>query len=193
LVRKSPGLKTSHTTIPDLSATALLGAMAVNLDALKAAQAKGQTAGLIPKPGSPPPLRLEIDDFIQDTELANLYFLAMASYMSEEAAKTPFSYFEISGIHGQPNRSWNRQPQSTEWVANTRNGDARKYSYCAHSSLVFPTWHRAYLAQFEVWHPFLLTVSPLNRCTARPLCPRRCIGPGSQGREGLGSFPHPVL
>jgi tyrosinase len=123
--------------------------MAVNVESLKAAQARGLTVGLVPAPGTPLPLRLEIDDFIQDTELANLYFLALASYMSEEAAKTPFSYFEISGIHGQPNRSWNRQPPSSDWVPNTPNGDARRYTYCAHSSLVFPTWHRAYLAQFE--------------------------------------------
>lgn len=123
--------------------------MAVNVDALNAAQARGWTTGLVPPPGTPPPLRLEIDDFLLDTELANLYFLAMASYMGEEAARSPFSYFEISGIHGQPNRPWDGQPQSSEWVPNTPNGDARKYSYCAHSSLVFPTWHRAYLAQFE--------------------------------------------
>jgi tyrosinase len=128
-------------------------AMAVNLDALKTAQARGWTTGLVPNPGSPLPLRLEIDDFLQDTELANLYFLALVSYMSEQAAKSPFSYYEIAGIHGQPNRSWNRQPQSSEWVPNGPDRGARRYSYCAHSSLVFPTWHRAYLAQYEVELP----------------------------------------
>jgi len=124
--------------------------MTANIDAIKASQAKGWTTGVVPPPGSPLPLRLELDDFLQDTELANLYFVAMESFMSDaaSASRDPFSYYEISGIHGQPRRSWNGQQQSPEW--SPQDGAARRFNYCSHSSLIFPTWHRAYLAQFEV-------------------------------------------
>ncbi|CCF47016.1 hypothetical protein CH063_15571 [Colletotrichum higginsianum] len=57
--------------------------MSVDAKALKAAQAKGLTVGVIPKSGDKP-LRLEIDDFLQDVELANLYFLALEAFMSKK-------------------------------------------------------------------------------------------------------------
>jgi len=48
--------------------------MTVDIAALKDAQNRGLVRGVIPTSG-PPPLRLEIDDFIsQDPELANLFF-----------------------------------------------------------------------------------------------------------------------
>jgi tyrosinase len=122
--------------------------MTVDIDALKAAQAQGLTVGVIPKSGGQLGLRLEIDDFIQDTELANLYFLAMESFMSDKASTSAFSYYEISGIHGQPHRPWDgvssvKFPPSGGSVNHNRG-------YCSHGSAIFPTWHRAYLAQFEV-------------------------------------------
>ncbi|KAK1962827.1 hypothetical protein LY78DRAFT_557754, partial [Colletotrichum sublineola] len=57
--------------------------MSVDVSALRSAQARGLTVGVIPK-GVDRPLRLEIDDFLQDTELANLYFLAFEAFMSKE-------------------------------------------------------------------------------------------------------------
>ena len=121
--------------------------MSVNVQALRAAQAKGLTKGVVPESGTPV-LRLEIDDFIQDTELANLYFLALEAFMSHDIYKQPFSYYEISGIHGQPARAW-------DGVASVRfeptgQDPNKKTGYCAHGSVLFPVWHRAYLAQFEV-------------------------------------------
>jgi hypothetical protein len=50
--------------------------MFVDTVALQAAQDKGLTVGVIPTDGSQA-LRLEIDDFVADADLANLYFLAL--------------------------------------------------------------------------------------------------------------------
>ncbi|KAF6823192.1 tyrosinase [Colletotrichum plurivorum] len=93
------------------------------------------------------PLRLEIDDFIQDVELANLYFLALEAFMSKGVAENPFSYYEISGIHGQPWRAWDRVTSASFGPAPGRTNP--RSGYCSHGSVIFPTWHRVYLAQFE--------------------------------------------
>lgn len=45
------------------------------------------------------------------------------------------------GIHGVPYDSWN----GVEAAAG-----ANQSGYCPHSSVLFPTWHRPYLALFEV-------------------------------------------
>lgn len=124
--------------------------MAVDVSALRAAQARGLTLGVVSKSGDRP-LRLEIDDFIQDVELANLYFLTLEAFMAKGIAESPFSYYEISGIHGQPWRAWDRVTSANFGPApgriNPRSG------YCSHGSVIFPTWHRVYLAQFEASQP----------------------------------------
>ncbi|KAF6830947.1 tyrosinase [Colletotrichum musicola] len=120
--------------------------MSVDVSALRIAQARGLTLGVVPK-SSDRPLRLEIDDFIQDVELANLYFLALEAFMSKDAAENPFSYYEISGIHGQPWRAWDRVTSASFGPAPGRTNP--RSGYCSHGSVVFPTWHRVYLAQFE--------------------------------------------
>jgi hypothetical protein len=53
-------------------------------------------------------------------------------------ARDPTSYYQISGIHGEPHVPWN-------------GATAQKSgSYCQHGSVLFPTWHRSYLLLFEV-------------------------------------------
>lgn len=69
--------------------------MAISIDDLRRKQARGLTVGVVLQSGGPA-IRLEIDDFIQDTELANLYFLAMEAFMSQGNSANPFSYYEIS-------------------------------------------------------------------------------------------------
>ncbi|KAJ2894577.1 Tyrosinase [Zalerion maritima] len=119
--------------------------MSVDIQALRDAQSRGLTVGVVPTTGKPA-LRLEIDDFIQDTELANLYFLALEAFQSKGVNNKPFSYHEISGIHGQPYRAWDGV-NSADFE---RTGSTNRTSgYCSHGSVIFPTWHRAYLAMFE--------------------------------------------
>jgi tyrosinase len=47
----------------------------------------------------------------------------------------------VAGIHGLPNAAWD--DVYDKW-------DRRAGGYCAHGVLTFPTWHRPYLALFEV-------------------------------------------
>ena len=44
----------------------------------------------------------------------------------------------LLGIHGRPYRSWSGVK------------GVQASGYCTHSSILFPTWHRPYLALFEV-------------------------------------------
>lgn len=50
------------------------------------------------------------------------------------------------GIHGRPYIPWDAAPQGP--------GDSGG-GYCPHSSNIFPTWHRPYLALFEVYPPHI--------------------------------------
>jgi len=100
-----------------------------DLNVLEAFQRNGATVGLANTGGRRGAVRQEIDTFLQDEELANLYFLALEALQAAPRAKnkeTGFSYFDLAAIHGSPG-----------------------YQYCAHGRPTFPTWHRAYLAAFE--------------------------------------------
>jgi len=52
----------------------------------------------------------------------------------------------LAGIHGLPNAAWDEVYD--KW-------DGRAGGYCAHGVLTFPTWHRPYLALFEVHMAFI--------------------------------------
>lgn len=52
--------------------------------------------------------------------------------------KDPESYFQISGIHGRPYRAFDGV-----------GSDGNFGGYCTHSSVIFPTWHRPYVALYE--------------------------------------------
>lgn len=47
----------------------------------------------------------------------------------------------LAGIHGVPFVPWNGVQASP---------GANQSGYCPHSSVLFPTWHRPYLALYEV-------------------------------------------
>ena len=129
--------------------------MSVDFDALQKAQDARLTVGVVPKSGQTV-VRLEIDDLLERRELANLYFLALESFMSEAIHENAFSYYEISGIHGQPARAWDNVTSA----GFDKPGDKEHWpGYCAHGSVLFPLWHRAYLAQFEVILVFYLITS----------------------------------
>jgi len=83
--------------------------------------------------------RQEIRDLYRDTDMFNLFILGLERYY-----KAPIndrkSYYQIAGIHGRPAQAWDNVPG--------RSG-ARAAGYCTHSSILFPTWHRPYLAVYE--------------------------------------------
>jgi tyrosinase len=61
------------------------------------------------------------------------------------------SYYQIAGIHGVPRQDWDGVGQ----CSSCRGTDG----YCTHDSVLFPSWHRAYLALFE--QSFMAVVSQL--------------------------------
>ena len=61
------------------------------------------------------------------------------------------SYYQIAGIHGVPRQNWDGVGQ----CSSCRGTDG----YCTHDSVLFPSWHRAYLALFE--QSFMAVVSQL--------------------------------
>jgi tyrosinase len=104
-----------------------------------------------PKANGSVPLRKEIRELQKDTTMWTLYILAldMLQYTNQSDM---LSWYQIGGIHGEPFVPWDNV-QSVP--GNDQNG------YCPHSSIIFPTWHRPYLALFEVSSPlvpFLTTV-----------------------------------
>ena len=69
--------------------------------------------------------------------------------MFSESQATPISHFGISGIHGLPFAQW-------EGAGGTHPIQGSGWGgYCTHGSVLFPTWHRPYVALYEV--------SPISR------------------------------
>ena len=84
------------------------------------------------------PLRLEIRQLLKDTDQFNLYILALYRFHNTDQSKL-LSFYQIAGIHGRPFIPWD----SVQATAGQDGG------YCTHSSILFATWHRPYLALYE--------------------------------------------
>jgi tyrosinase len=111
--------------------------------------------------GAVAPNRLEINDLIKNEQQFSLYIQALSklppavpspngfidlhtAIMAAAPQRDPLSHFGISGIHGLPYVSWegaggNRPVQGSRWSG-----------YCTHGNVLFPTWHRPYVALYEV-------------------------------------------
>ncbi|KAI1501711.1 hypothetical protein F5X99DRAFT_428173 [Biscogniauxia marginata] len=83
--------------------------------------------------------RQEIRELEKDKDKWNLYILAL-SWMQYTSQDSPFSFYQVAGIHGAPGLTWAD--------VNAAPGSENK-GYCPHSSILFPTWHRPYLALYE--------------------------------------------
>ncbi|KAK6503303.1 hypothetical protein TWF481_008330 [Arthrobotrys musiformis] len=77
------------------------------------------------------------NDFARDADLLNLFLCGLEAMQAKDQNNAE-SYFRIAGIHGAPYRSWNGQ-----------GGVNANTGYCPHASILFPTWHRPYLATIE--------------------------------------------
>ena len=83
--------------------------------------------------------RLDIDVMIaRQPDVFNLFLLALIDL---KADISKLGYFSLAGIHGLPTSLWDGVGK--DFPDNTGG-------YCAHGRLIFPTWHRPYLALFEV-------------------------------------------
>src|SRR4051812_37366861 len=103
----------------------------------------GVQQGLGPARGQVP-LRKEIRTLIQDPIQFNLFVLALQRFY-QQPQTSDTSYYGISGIHGRPYKVWNNV-----FGAQGTNPNA---GYCTHSDVLFPSWHRPYLALYEqmIW------------------------------------------
>ena len=113
-------------------------AQAVN-DVLHKRQSGGTV--FVTGPGGNVQPRLEIrqmkDNF---PEQYDLLILAMEQW-KKGGENVDTSYYGVSSIHGVPRQDWNGVSQCP-----TCGGSD---GYCPHDSILFPGWHRAYVALFE--------------------------------------------
>ncbi|KAI1143479.1 Di-copper centre-containing protein [Hypoxylon sp. FL0543] len=84
-------------------------------------------------------LRPDIRDLQKDEDKWNLYILAL-NWMQFTDQDSPYSWYQITGIHGAPALTWGDVGPTP---GNEHSG------YCTHVSILFPTWHRPYLALYE--------------------------------------------
>lgn len=94
------------------------------------------------------PIRQNIDTWSRDPandKQVKLFVMALDQFQKIDPSVRD-SYFQIAGIHGQPNVPWD-EPISKD--------DAANQGYCTHNNILFPIWHRAYLALYEVSLPEL--------------------------------------
>ncbi|KAF7957392.1 hypothetical protein EAE96_002977 [Botrytis aclada] len=85
------------------------------------------------------PVRQEIRDLQKNADLWELYILGV-SMMQTINQSDIRSWYQIAGIHGRPYLPY-------DGVQGT-SGDENN-GYCTHVSILFPTWHRPYLALYE--------------------------------------------
>lgn len=116
------------------------------------------------------PVRKEIRQLQQDEDQWNLYLLGLQRFQAVDQSQL-LSYYQIAGwflcilstsdglafspsnlltrclfffhlgIHGRPFVSWDNVGSAPNMGSN---------GYCTHTSILFPTWHRPYLALYEV-------------------------------------------
>lgn len=90
------------------------------------------------------PYRMEIRKMKADKYKWDLFILALSSFQSIPQDNI-LSYYQIAGIHGMPVQTWNGVQPFNQYAQS---------GYCPHDSVLFPTWHRPYLALFEVTTPY---------------------------------------
>jgi hypothetical protein len=112
------------------------------------------------KDGSPPsphvevPIRQNIDEWSNNPandRQVKLFVMALDRFMKIDPHDR-LSFFQVAGIHGQPNVPWDEPINQAESAGK---------GYCTHNNILFPIWHRAYLALYEVCNslPLLGSIS----------------------------------
>ncbi|KAH8880045.1 tyrosinase-domain-containing protein [Thozetella sp. PMI_491] len=98
-----------------------------------------------PNPDGSFPLRREIRDLQKNfPDQFNLYILGLRLLQGVSEDELT-SYYQIAGIHGMPFKPWDNVQGNTDWSTDPQGFGG----YCTHSSILFTTWHRPYLALFE--------------------------------------------
>jgi tyrosinase len=89
-----------------------------------------------------PPPRLEIHDLIKDSRQFSLYVQALAALQADPESDV-VSHYQMAGIHGLPYVEWDGSGGPQPVPGSGWSG------YCTHGSVLFPTWHRPYVALYE--------------------------------------------
>ncbi|KAH7091062.1 hypothetical protein FB567DRAFT_588966 [Paraphoma chrysanthemicola] len=82
--------------------------------------------------------RIEIRELERRPDQFNVFLLGLQRFQNI-SQDDQLSYFSIAGIHGRPFTSW----------GGVEKDPKGSLGYCRHSSNIFSTWHRPYLALFE--------------------------------------------
>jgi tyrosinase len=123
------------------------------LDHTEAFAITGISAGVNAVTGERP-LRRDINDLYMSGPAWDLFILALRQFQQVDQ-DDPLSYYQVAGkrpqvilerqatdlqgIHGLPQVSWDGVEGRGEYPG-----------YCSHAAVTFPTWHRPYIALFEV-------------------------------------------
>lgn len=78
-----------------------------------------------------------------------LFILALEQFKAMPVEKK-LSYFQVAGIHGYPETSWDGAGDPPKDPADPGPGDDPYGGYCRHNTILFPTWHRPYVLLYEV-------------------------------------------
>ncbi|KAG8930241.1 hypothetical protein FRC01_003109 [Tulasnella sp. 417] len=101
----------------------------------------------VPNPSPPgpaqtaPPPRLEINNLVANEKHFSLYIQALQRMYATPQTQGA-SHFQLGGIHGLPFQPW--EGAGARQVPGSRFG-----GYCTHGTVLFPSWHRPYLAIYE--------------------------------------------
>jgi len=88
--------------------------------------------------------RLEIRQLRQNADQWNLYLIGMERFQAK-SKDDKLSYYQVAGVHGRPFTTWNNFPTPL----------VNQAGFCPHSMTLFGSWHRPYLAIFEVSQGFI--------------------------------------
>jgi hypothetical protein len=104
-------------------------------------QVTGATGGVNLTTGARP-FRHEINSFATSGAPYDLFILALRQLQSTNQS-SPLSFFQIAGIHGYPQLPWD----------GVQGNPFQPAGYCMHFCPAFSTWHRPYMALYEVVAP----------------------------------------
>ncbi|KAL8790996.1 MAG: hypothetical protein Q9195_006070 [Heterodermia aff. obscurata] len=105
------------------------------------------TKGL-PYSGDIPPQRQDFRDLSDEQKY--LYIEGLKRFQDPHIAKPsdPLSFYQIACIHGLPYTTWPDEEWNTS-IQGRPLEDGAFGGFCTHSSILFLTWHRPYLALYE--------------------------------------------
>ncbi|QSS48849.1 photo-regulated tyrosinase [Histoplasma capsulatum var. duboisii H88] len=102
----------------------------------------GIKAGTVPDQKKAP-IRQEIDEWSNNkanADQVDLFVMAWRNLMNTSPRERG-SFFQVAGIHGQPYVPYDEP--------DTDLADIKDKGYCTHNNILFPIWHRPYLALLE--------------------------------------------